>query len=102
MPSPQNSQYAKGHIVGWYVLDPFSIKVPEKHTKKLAVGLGCLSGSVVKHLTLAFGSDHDLRLLVSSPASGSVPGMEPAWDCLYPSAPPLSKIIKKYIYFLKK
>ena len=45
----------------------------------------------VKHLTVDFGSGHDLKVwfMSSSPASGSIL-MEPAWDWLSPSfsAPP--------------
>jgi len=43
----------------------------------------------VEHLTLDFGSCHDLRVVRSSPASGSALSMEPAWDSLspFPSAP---------------
>ena len=33
---------------------------------------------LVKHLTLDFGSDHDLSVLGSSPAWGSMLSMEPA------------------------
>ena len=32
----------------------------------------------VEYLTLDFGSGHDLRVVRSSPASGSALGMEPA------------------------
>ena len=40
----------------------------------------------VKHLTLDFGSAHDLRVVRLSPGLGSMLGVEPAWDSL--SAPP--------------
>ena len=42
-------------------------------------------------LTLDFGSGHDLTVTGSSPASGSVLAVEPAWDSLSssPSVPPL-------------
>ena len=42
--------------------------------------------------TLDFGSGYDLMVVGSSPALGSVLGMEPAWDYLSPSlsaTPPL-------------
>ena len=42
----------------------------------------------VKHPTLDFISGHDLRVLTSSPTSGSVLGEEPAWDSLSPSSHP--------------
>jgi len=44
---------------------------------------------MVKHLTLDFGLGHDLRVMRSSPLSGSLLGVEPAWDSLStsPSAP---------------
>ena len=52
-----------------------------------------------KHLILDFGSGHDLRVVRLSPASGSVLGVEPAWDSLSPSSflPPhcLSLLLKK-------
>ena len=43
--------------------------------------LGHLGGSV-KHLTLDFGSGHDLRVVGWSPESSSTLSMEPAWDSL--------------------
>lgn len=33
---------------------------------------------LVKHRTLDFGSGHDIGVIRGSPASGSVPGVEPA------------------------
>ena len=49
----------------------------------------------VKCLTLDFGSDHDPRVVGSSPASGSVLTARPAWDSLSPyfSAPPLLELL---------
>ena len=43
----------------------------------------------VERLTLDFSSGHDLRVMGSSPALGSVLSMEPAWNSLSPlcSAP---------------
>ena len=38
--------------------------------------------------TLDFGSGHDPRVVGSSPPSGSVQDMEPAWDSLSLSTPP--------------
>ena len=46
----------------------------------------------VKHLTLAFGSGHDLTVHETEPHSGlCAVSVEPAWDSLSPSvsAPPL-------------
>ena len=37
----------------------------------------------VEHLTLDFGSGHDLRVVRSSPLSGSMLGVESAWDSLF-------------------
>ena len=37
---------------------------------------------LAKHLTLDFGSGHDLRVMRSSPKSGSTFSMESAWDSL--------------------
>jgi len=50
----------------------------------------------VKHQTLDFSSGHDLRVLGSSPASGSMLSGESVWDFLSPSpsAPPPLKINK--------
>ena len=39
---------------------------------------GSVVAQSVKHLTLDFGSGHDLRVVRSSPASGSMLGIEPA------------------------
>ena len=39
----------------------------------------------VKHSTLDLGSGHDLRVVGSSPMSGSVLSVESAWDSLSPS-----------------
>jgi len=36
----------------------------------------------VGHLTLDFGSSHDLGVVSLSPMSGSVLGVEPSWDFL--------------------
>jgi len=47
----------------------------------------------VKPLTLDFGSGHDLGVVRSSPMSGHVLGMDPAWDflslplCPFPTTP---------------
>lgn len=40
-------------------------------------------------LILDLSSGHDLRVLRRSPMLGSILGMEPAWDSLAPSPPPL-------------
>ena len=40
---------------------------------------------MVKRLTLALGSGHDLMVVRSSPVLGSVLIMVPAWDSLSPS-----------------
>lgn len=40
VPEAQNNQYDKEYIVGWHVLNPFKIRLSEKHTQILAVGLG--------------------------------------------------------------
>ena len=42
---------------------------------------------LVEHPTFGFGLGHDPRVVKSSPASGSVLSMEPAWDPVSPSAP---------------
>ena len=39
---------------------------------------------LVEHLTLDFGSGHDPRVMGSSPMSGSMLSVEPAWDSLSP------------------
>lgn len=44
----------------------------------------------VKHPIPDFGSGHNLRVVRSSPASGSTLSMEPAWDFLSPSLTPSS------------
>ena len=41
----------------------------------------------IEHQTLDFSSGHDPRVMESSPVSGSLLSMEPAWDSLSPSAP---------------
>ena len=58
---------------------------------KGAPAKGGTGAQQVKRLTLDFGSGHDLTFVRSSLASGSGPGLEPAWDSLSPSpsAPPL-------------
>ena len=38
----------------------------------------------VECLTLDYGSNHDLRVVRSSPVSGSVLTVEPGWDSLSP------------------
>jgi len=53
---------------------------------------------LVKHLTLDFGSGHDLRVVRSSPALGSVLAVGPAWDSL--SAPP--PLLSLSLSFAKK
>ena len=40
-------------------------------------GKGHLGGSLVKHLTLDFGSGHDLTVVRLRPTSGSLLGIEP-------------------------
>ena len=48
-----------------------------------------MGGSVVKHLTLDFGSSHDLMIRGFEPHFGLCSdGMEPAWDSLTLSLPP--------------
>ena len=48
---------------------------------------------LVKHLILGFSSGHDLRVLESSPALGSVLSVESASPS--PSAPPLVLFLKE-------
>jgi len=53
----------------------------------------------VERPTLDFGSDHDLRVLESSPASGSALSVESA--CPSPSTPPPARTLSlsnKYIF----
>lgn len=52
------------------------MRPPTSHVEKRI--LKCLGGSVVKSPTHNFGSGHDLRVIRSSLASGSVLDMEPA------------------------
>ena len=55
----------------------------------------------VERMTLDLISGHDLMIVGSSPTLGSAPSMEPAYDSLSSSAPPLcsrSKYIYIYIY----
>ena len=56
---------------------------------------------LVKHPTLDVGSGHDLRVVRSSPTSGSVLCMEfawIAWDSLSPSPSALPSLLKKRNY----
>ena len=46
---------------------------------------GTWVAQLLKHLTLDFISGHDLTVVRWNPVSGSVLGMEPAWDALCPS-----------------
>jgi len=43
---------------------------------------GTWVAQLVKHPTLDFSSGHDLRVIRSNPALGSVLSVEPAWDSL--------------------
>ena len=43
----------------------------------------------VRCLTLDSGPGHDLRMVRSTPVSRSSLGVDPAWDSLSPSFPPL-------------
>ena len=56
----------------------------------------------VKQLTPDSGSGHDLMILRPSPALGSALSMEPAWDSLSLSAPPLLCSLKLNKEKLKK
>ena len=51
-----------------------------------------LLGSSVEHLTLDFGSGHDLGVMGLSPVLGSMLSMEPAWDSLPLSLCPFSPL----------
>ena len=57
--------------------------------------LGTWVTYLVKRLTLDFGSCHDLRAVRLSLRSGSVLGVDPAWDSRSPflSDPPLSLLL---------
>ena len=58
-------------FVGW------TIKYPNKQMQ-LKIFRGAWVDQLIEHLTLDFGSDHDLRVVGSSPSSGSALSMEPA------------------------
>ena len=50
----------------------------EVHNKKWVKFRGAWAAQSVEHLTLDFGSGHDLRVVRLSPVLGSALGMEPA------------------------
>ena len=51
----------------------------------------------VQHLTLDFGSGHDLMILRQSPSLGSTLGMEAAWDSLSPSPSPCPLLMHMHL-----
>ena len=68
------------------------------------ISWGTWVAQLVKHPTLDFGSGHDLRVMRLSRVSGSVLGVEPAYDFLspFPSAPPCPAHMHTYVPSLKK
>ena len=56
-----------------------------KMTSKVIVLWRALVAQLVKGWTFDFGSGHDLTVVRSSPALGSLLSMEPAWDSPSPS-----------------
>ena len=70
---------------------PFILKENIRATLKiisLSKVMPCRStwvAQLIECLTLDFGSGHDPRVIRSSPASGSVLSVEPAWDSFSPS-----------------
>jgi len=71
--------YHSHHLWVFNFGDPF-INFQESFLKSVPLN-GCL-GDSVKCLTLDFGSVHNLGVVRSSPASGSVLGVGPALDSL--------------------
>ena len=75
---------------GYYVIILNIVLLYKKLQKR-----GTQVAQSVKHQVLDFSSGHDLRVVRSSPMSGSMPGTESARNSLYPSASPMVSLSLK-------